>query len=129
MNRGRCNRVLAGSSWGFTLIEVLVALAIVAVALGAGLQSAAVLANASVRQANALFAGICAENEFVKIRLNRRMPTTGDTTVACTQGGRTLQVTLSVQTSSHPSFRQVNATVRDEGVPLLQLKAVMAAYE
>ena len=121
MNRGRCNRVLAGSSWGFTLIEVLVALAIVAVALGAGLQSAAVLANASVRQANALFAGICAENEFVKIRLN--------TTVACTQGGRTLQVTLSVQTSSHPSFRQVNATVRDEGVPLLQLKAVMAAYE
>ena len=50
---------------GFTLIEVLVALGIVAIALTAGLQATAALTNNGMRQSDILLAHLCAENEPV----------------------------------------------------------------
>lgn len=113
---------------GFTLIEVLVALGIVAVALAAGFQSASMLANSSLRQSDTLLAGICADNEFIKLRLYRQLPNVGDTTMACDQGGQLLYVTLSVQPTANPDFRRVEATVRDESKPLLRLTTVATRY-
>ena len=71
---------------GFTLIEVLVALSIVAVALLAGLQATSALTNNALRQSDVLLAHLCAENELVKTRLSRQMPGVGNTTVVCEQG-------------------------------------------
>ena len=51
---------------GFTLIEVLVALGIVAIALVAGLQASAALTNNAQRQTDALLAQMCAENELAR---------------------------------------------------------------
>ncbi|MBC7393639.1 MAG: prepilin-type N-terminal cleavage/methylation domain-containing protein, partial [Variovorax sp.] len=58
-----------GSSRGFTLIEVLVALAIVAIALAAGTQATMALTRNAQRQSDVLLAQLCVENELVKARL------------------------------------------------------------
>ena len=113
---------------GFTLIEVLVALSIVAVALIAGLQATAALTNNVLRQSDVLLAHLCAENELIKTRLLRQMPGVGDTTSACEQGGRNFQVTLSVRPTPNPEFRRVDAQVMDGNTPVLQLATVITRY-
>lgn len=98
---------------GFTLIEVLVALAIVALSLSAGVQASNALLHNAQRQSDTLLAQICAENELIKMRLSRQMPAVGDSDFSCTQAGRTLAGTLSVFGTSHPDLRRVEAHVRD----------------
>lgn len=113
---------------GFTLIEVLVALSIVAIALLAGLQATAALTNNAQRQSDILLAHVCAENELVKTRLLRQMPGVGDTTVSCQQGERNLQVTLSVRPTPNPEFRRVDAQVGDGTSTILQLSTIVTRY-
>jgi general secretion pathway protein I len=98
---------------GFTLIEVLVALAIVAIALAAGVQASNALIGNAQRQSDTLLAQLCAENELVKMRLSRQMPGVGDSTMTCDQAGRSFGVTVSVLPTPNPSFRRVEAHVRD----------------
>ena len=121
-------RQTARSHHGFTLIEVLVALSIVAVALIAGLQATAALTNNALRQSDVLLAHICAENELIKTRLSRQMPGVGDTTTACEQGGRAFQVTLSVRPTPNPEFRRVDAQVKDGNTPVMQLTTIVTRY-
>ena len=118
----------ARSSRGFTLIEVLVALSIVAIALLAGLQATSALTNNALRQSDVMLAHICAENELVKTRLSRQMPGVGDTVTACEQAGRSLQVTLSVRPTPNPEFRRVDAQVSDGGAFILQIATVVTRY-
>ena len=113
---------------GFTLIEVLVALSIVAVALIAGLQATAALTNNASRQSDVLLAHLCAENELIKTRLAQQMPGVGDTSTACEQGGRSFQVKLSVRRTPNPQFRRVDAQVIDGSTPILQLATVVTPY-
>ncbi len=113
---------------GFTLIEVLVALSIVAIALTAGLQATAALTNNAARQSDVLLAQLCAENELIKTRLSRQMPGVGDTSSTCEQSGRSLQVTLSVRPTPNPEFRRVEAQVSDGNTPILQLATVVTRY-
>jgi general secretion pathway protein I len=115
-------------SSGFTLIEVLVALSIVAIALVAGLQATTALTNNALRQSDVLLAHLCAENDLVQVRLSRQMPGVGDTTVACEQAGRRLQVTRSVRPTPNPQFRRVDAQVSDGSTPVLQLSTVVGRY-
>jgi len=116
------------SSAGFTLIEVLVALGIVAIALVAGFQATSALTNNARRQSDVLLAHVCAENQLVKVRLSRQMPGIGDSTEACEQAGRGLQVTLSVRPTPNPEFRRVDAQVSDGNTPILQLSTVVTRY-
>ena len=125
-----CRRIgrVARPQGGFTLIEVLVALSIVAVALIAGLQATSALTNNALRQSDVLLAHLCAENELIKTRLVRQMPGVGDTTIACEQGGRSFQVTLSVRPTPNPQFRRVEAQVMSGNTPVLQLVTVVTQY-
>ena len=118
-------RSITAAASGFTLIEVLVALAIVAIALLAGLQATTALTNNAMRQSNVLLAHVCAENELVRIRLLNQMPDIGDKTSLCEQAGRNLQVTLSVQPTPNQKFRRVDAQISDAGMPVLRLSAVI----
>ncbi len=113
---------------GFTLIEVLVALGIVAIALTAGLQATAALTNNASRQTDTLLAHICAENELAKARLSRQMPGVGDSSVACEQAGITFNVTVSVLPTPNPSFRRVDAQVFNGTAPILRISTVVGRY-
>jgi general secretion pathway protein I len=113
---------------GFTLIEVLVALAIVAIALAAGLQATSALTTNAARQSDVLLAHICAENELVRVRLSRQMPGIGDSSVNCEQGGHNFGVTVSVLPTPNPSFMRVDAQVFDGDSPVLRLSTVVGRY-
>ena len=113
---------------GFTLIEVLVALGIVAVALAAGVQATAGLTRNAQRQADLLLAQLCSENALVNVRLSRQMPALGDNTTACEQAGRSLGVTLSVRATPNPNFLRVEARVSENDTPLLALSTVVGRY-
>ncbi|MBC5765014.1 type II secretion system minor pseudopilin GspI [Ramlibacter albus] len=115
-------------SRGFTLIEVLVALGIVAIALAAGLQATTALTNNALRQSDVLLAHICAENELVKVRLAKQMPGVGETDVACEQAGRTYKVHTTVAPTPNPSFRRVDAQVFDGNSPILRLSTVVGRF-
>ena len=117
---------------GFTLIEVLVALSIVAIALMAGLRSTDALSRNASRQSTQWLAQICAENEFTRLRLSRQMPSVGVSTASCPQANLDLRVTLHVQATPNPSFRRIDATVDwvtdTSTTPVLQLATVLGRY-
>lgn len=117
---------------GFTLIEVLVALAIVAIALSAGFQASNALIHNAQRQSNTLLAQLCAENELIKIRLARQMPAIGDNVFTCPQAGKLFGGTLSVFTTPNPNFLRVEAHIRDgiEAIspPLLTVITVVGRF-
>jgi len=127
-----CASDRARAQVGFTLIEVLVALGIVAIALMAGLRSTDALTRNASRQSTQWLAQICAENEFTRLRLSRQVPPLGESQVACPQAQLNLQVNLSVQVTPNPNFRRVDARVvqvqGSEATPLLQLSTVMGRY-
>ena len=110
---------------GFTLIEVLVALGITAVALMAGLQATGSLSRNAERQTVSMLGQICADNQLIALRLRRQLPDTGNTSVECTQAGRLLQVEVSVRPTPNPNFRRVDARVLDQGAYVLQVSTVM----
>jgi general secretion pathway protein I len=113
---------------GFTLVEVLVALSIVAIALMAGVQATAALTKHAQRQSDMVLAQLCAENVLVKIRLSRQMPDVGDSTVACEQAGRNLSVALAVRPTPNPNFRRVDARVQDGDANLWRLTTIVGRY-
>jgi general secretion pathway protein I len=113
---------------GFTLVEVLVALGIVAIALAAGLRATSALTLNADRQTSVLLAHVCAENELVRVRLARQMPGIGDNSVTCEQAGRSFDVRVSVLPTPNPSFQRVDAQVFDSGSPVLRLSTVVGRY-
>ena len=113
---------------GFTLVEVLVALAIVAIALSAGLQATNALTNNALRQSTVLLAQVCAETELVKARLARQMPDSGDSAVSCPQAGREFTVNVSVRPTPNPSFRRIDAQVTEGESGILRISTIVGRY-
>ena len=115
-------------SRGFTLVEVLVALAIVATTLIAGLQATASMTRMAERQSDRVLAQICAENALTQIRLERQFPNVGESIQSCTQAGRELQVQLVVQPTPNPNFRRVQTLLSRDGTQLLELGTVVGRF-
>ncbi len=117
---------------GFTLIEVLVALAVIAITLAAGLQATGALTRAAARQSDQWLAQICAENELTRLRLQRQLPGTGNSQVPCAQAGRQMQVMVSVLPTPNPNFRRVDAVVQGDvdgqSVRLLAISTILGRY-
>ena len=113
---------------GFTLVEVLVALSIVAIALTAGTQATLSLTRNAERQSDVLLAHMCAENEMVRARLSKQMPGVGDTRIDCEQAGRRFAVALSVRPTPNPNFRRIDAEVFNGDLPVLKLSTVLGQF-
>lgn len=113
---------------GFTLVEVLVALAIVAIALGAGLKAAGALTSNAQRLADVTAAQWCADNALTNLRLARQFPG-ADSDFECQQLGRDYRGKLLSERSEHPNFRVVKAQVLDaDGHVLITIATVFGRY-
>ena len=120
---------------GFSLIEVLVAIGMVALALMAGMAVSMTLIRFAERQPALVLAQLCAQNDWVRLRLQHQLPEGGESTSTCTQAGRDFRVRLSVMATPNPDFRLVRSQVQaadaatDEAQQvLLSLSTVMGHY-
>jgi general secretion pathway protein I len=113
---------------GFTLIEVLVALAIVAVTLGAGMKAAGSLTFNTARLADVTAAQWCADNRLTALKLARHFPDIGDADFTCEELGRTYAGKLNVRTTPNPNFRRVDARILDaDGRQIVLLSTILGA--
>lgn len=114
---------------GFTLIEVLVGVAIVAVTLGAGIKAAGALTNNAQRLADVTAAQWCADNQLTGLKLTKQFPSTGDGDFACEQLGRMYRGRLAIRPTPNPNFRRVDAQIFNEaGEPVLSLSTILGRY-
>jgi general secretion pathway protein I len=120
---------------GFSLIEVLVAIGMVALALTAGMAVSMSLTRFAERQPELVLGQLCAQNDVVRLRLLHQLPQSGESVGICTQAGRDFSVRLSVTATPNTDFRQVRTLVQTAGVAvdetqqvLLSLTTVMGRY-
>lgn len=116
---------MARAQPGFTLVEVLVALAVVALALAAGVQACGSLVAHAGRRADLVLAHLCADNELARLRLSRQMPPIGSSDAVCEQGGRRFGLRLQVQATADADFVRVDADVLDGGSRVVQVSTVI----
>jgi general secretion pathway protein I len=123
--RCRAHRVAGG----FTLIEVLVALAIVAVALAAGGRAGGALLNNADRLAKVTAAQWCADNALTDLKLAKRFPDVGQSSFDCQQVAIDFRGEMRVQSTPNPNFRRVDVAMSDaQGVPLVTISTVLPRY-
>jgi general secretion pathway protein I len=102
---------------GFTLLEVLVALVIVAIALGAGLRAVGSLTQGNEALRKATLATWSAENRLVQIRLDGASPSLGTRSLACPQAELQLICSEVVAATANAGFRRVEIMVYESGQP------------
>jgi general secretion pathway protein I len=111
-------------SHGFTLIEVLVALTIVAITLGAGIRAAGSLTDSAQRLGEVVAAQWCADNELALLKVRGVRPVNGE--FSCEQLGRVYLGRRLVSATPNPNFRRVDVTISDDaGRPLLTLLTIL----
>ena len=113
---------------GFTLIEVMVAIFIVALSLMAGLRAAGHMTSNADRQWLMMLAQMCADNTMVQLRLAGQFIDLGVHTRQCPQAGHELRVVLTVSATPNPSFRRVDAQVMEATTPLLRVSGLVGRY-
>lgn len=114
---------------GFTLVEVLVALAILAVTLGAGVKASGALVLNSQRQTQMTAAQWCADNQLTELKLTRAFPGAGQSEFSCEQLGVRYRGQLRVQNTPNPNFRRVDVQiVSEEGYGLLTVSTVLSRF-
>jgi len=103
---------------GFTLIEVLVALTIAAVALIAALRATATLTQGAQDMRLRAYALWSAENRLATIRLSSEWPEVGRRRFDCPQGGVALRCEEEVFATPNLFFRRVEISVRAADAPV-----------
>jgi len=113
---------------GFTLVEVLVGLAIVGIALGASLRTLGMGAQSASGMHARSLALWAAENQLTELRLRRALPGVGTTQQPCPQGTLALVCVQEVRNSGNRNFRQVAVRVHlDDGPALAELYALVSS--
>ena len=100
---------------GFTLVEVLVALTIVAVALMASLRAVGALSTSAYELRLRTLAQWSAENRLAQIRVEAEWPAPGRRTFDCSQAEAALSCDEQVFATPNPQFRRVEISVFPAG--------------
>lgn len=97
---------------GFTLIEVLMALAIIALSVGTAMRatSAAVSNNGDVR--DRMMARWVGKNELARLQMAPALPALGTLSGEAMQGNVGFAWNASINSTPNPSFRKVEIIVR-----------------
>lgn len=116
---------------GFTLVEVLVALAILAVALAAASRASAMMADSSVALRERLLASWVAQNRLAELQARRAWPAAGVREGEAEQAGLKLVWHETVSTTPNAAFRRIEISVGKPGDPhrLAQLTGYLARAE
>ena len=111
---------------GFTLVEVLVAVAVIAISLAAGMRAAGVLIDNSQRLSDVIAAQWCAENHLTNLRLMRQFPGVGESDFSCEQLGRQYSGHVQVASTQYADLRLVDASISDDtGRQLVRLSTLL----
>jgi len=114
---------------GFTLVEILVAVAILAIALAATTRAASVATDGALQTRQRLLATWAAQNRVSELRARRIYPAVATTRLATEQGGLVLSIDETVSDTPNPTIRRVDlavSEVRDPSRVLAQLTAYVA---
>ena len=115
--RARAFGPLRRGTAAFTLVEVLVALAILAVALAAGFRSIAQSADGATALKAHTLALWVAQNRLALAQLETPTPTPGSRTGSADQAGTTFIWNEAIGGTPNPAFRKIEITVADSAAP------------
>jgi len=96
---------------GFALIEVLVGLAVLSIALLAGLRAIANGADTQLAVSQRTMALWSADNVLMDLRMSRAWPEQGTSTFNCPQASYVFVCQRKVLSTPNPGFRRVEVTV------------------
>ena len=102
---------------GFTLIEILVALAIIAVALAAGLRALAQATDGAAALKQRTLALWVAQNRVAATSLESPWPAPGQRTGRAQQAGASFVYTETISTTPNRAFRKVDVIVAAPDAP------------
>ncbi|MGH8713708.1 MAG: type II secretion system minor pseudopilin GspI [Casimicrobiaceae bacterium] len=102
---------------GFTLVEVLVALAIVAVALAAGFRSVAQSSDTATALKARTLALWVAQNRLAAAQLDTPAPAIGERSGTETQAGAAFVWHETISGTPNPAFRKIEIDVGDAARP------------
>ena len=106
-------RAAGSPARGFTLVEILVALTIVAIALMASIRAVGSLTTSASDMRSRTLAQWSAENRLSQIRVQREYPAVGRRNFDCSQGNLPLRCQEDVFSTPNPNFRRVEIQVFD----------------
>ncbi len=114
---------------GFTLVEVLVALSVLALTLGAGVKASGALVLNAERQIQMTAAQWCADNQLTELKLTRLFPGTGQTEFNCEQLGQRYRGQMRTQNTPNPNFRRVDVQIfTEQAYGLLTVSTVVPRF-
>ena len=114
---------------GFTLIEILIAVAILAIALAATTRAAGVAADGALQTRERLLATWAAQNRVAELRARGVFPGVATTRFNATEGDLALVIEEVVTSTPNPTLRRVDLAAADARNPdrvLARLTAYVA---
>jgi general secretion pathway protein I len=102
---------------GFTLVEILVAVVILAIALAATTRAAGVATDGAIETRHRLLATWATENRVAELRARRLFPAPASSRLTASQGGLELVIDEVVTATPNPTIRRVDLAAARAAAP------------
>ena len=102
---------------GFTLIEVLIALAVASIVFLGGLKLVQTVSQSLFESRDRNLAMLCADNALVLVRLQVQRQGVSERRDTCRQGSRVFNVQTRILVTPHSNFRRIEARVYRADTP------------